>query len=310
MKGAAGQDTVSWGCSQIIALGDHLGRETGTDVSTTPAIAQGSVTFSEDGSTIFAAFGAVDTGVVYVIDAASGQVVKTLEGLWEGHLHSIRALSSFVIVLSNDLRVYDVVSDELRYGIVIPKIPGVNELLQLAVDHSSGHFAVTLPIGGFSSIGVFEPEDPEPLLVRSTPHRIVSLVSAPAASGFIALDDAAQIWVIAEGSDPSALGTVQPLQDLQLDGPDVATEEAGKDVILAMEDAQMASDDDEMEEEQVEEDDDVDMDDDEFHPSVVPQQYLADIFDAAPAFAAPSVEDMFYKVTGLLATKPLSATSA
>ncbi|POR32737.1 U3 small nucleolar RNA-associated protein 17 [Tolypocladium paradoxum] len=309
VKGAAGQDTVSWGCSQVIAVGDYLGRETGTDVSTTPAKTQGSVTFSEDGSTLFAAFGAVDSGVVHIIDTASGQIVKTLEGLWEGQLQSIRALSSFVVVLSDDLRVYDVVSDELRYGIVIPKIPGVNELLQLAVDYSSGHFAVTLPIGGFSSIGVFDPEDPEPVLVRSTPHRIVSLVSAPAASGFIALDDAAQIWVIAEGSDPSALATVQPLQDLQLDGPVAAGEEGGKDIVLAMEDAEMASDD-EMEGEQAGEDDDVDMDDDDFHPSVVPQQYLADIFDAAPAFAAPSVEDMFYKVTGLLATKPLSAPSA
>ncbi|PNY29224.1 U3 small nucleolar RNA-associated protein 17 [Tolypocladium capitatum] len=308
-KDAAGQDTVSWGCSQVIAVEDYLGRETGTDMSTTPAKAQGSVTFSEDGSTLFAAFGAVDTGVVYVIDTASGQIVKTLEGLWEGQLQSIRALSSFVIVLSNDLRVYDVVSDELRYGIVIPKIPGVTELLQIAVDYSSGHFAVTLPVGGFSSIGVFDPEHPEPLLVRSTPHRIVSLVSAPAASGFIALDDAAQIWVIAEGSDPSALATVQPLQDLQLDGPAAAAEEGGKDIIPAMEDAEMASDD-EMEEEQADEDDDMDMDDDGFYPSVVPQQHLADIFDAAPAFAAPSVEDMFYKVTGLLATKPLSATSA
>jgi len=148
--------------------------------------------------------------------------------------------------------------------------------------------------------------DPEPLLVRSTPHRIVSLVSAAATSGFIALDDAAQVWVIAEGSDPSALTTVQPLQDLQLDGP--AVDDNKKDIILDVDDAEMASDE-EMDDQVPEEEEDVDMDDNDFHPSVIPQQYLADIFDAAPAFAAPSVEDMFYKVTGLLATKPLSSGS-
>ncbi|KAJ6442967.1 WD repeat-containing protein 75 [Purpureocillium lavendulum] len=309
VKGSEGRDTVTWGCSQIVAVGDYVGREAGAEVSaaTTPAKAQGSITFSEDGSTLFAAFGATDVGVVYVIDAASGRIVKTLEGMWSGQLQSIRALSSFVLVLSKDLRVYDVVGDELQYGIVIPEIPGVNELLQIAVDYTSGHFAVTLPIGGISSVGIFDPEDPEPLLVRSTPHRIVSLVSAPTTSGFIALDDAAQVWVIAEGSDPSALTTVQPLQDLQLDGP--AAEEDSKDMILDMEDAGMASDE-EMDDQEPAEEEDVDMDDDDFHPSIIPQQYLADIFDAAPAFAAPSVEDMFYKVTGLLATKPLSSGSA
>lgn len=308
VKGMEGHDTVTWGCSHIIAVGDYVGKEAGTEISTTtaPAKTQGSITFSEDGSTLFAAFGATDVGVVYVIDAASGQIVKVLEGLWSGQLQSIRALSSFVLVLSKDLRVYDVIGDELQYGIVIPEIPGVNELLQLAVDHTSGHFAVTLPIGGISSVGIFDPEDPEPLLVRSTPHRIVSLVSAAATSGFIALDDAAQVWVIAEGSDPSALTTVQPLQDLQLDGP--AVDDNKKDIILDVDDAEMASDE-EMDDQVPEEEEDVDMDDNDFHPSVIPQQYLADIFDAAPAFAAPSVEDMFYKVTGLLATKPLSSGS-
>lgn len=308
VKDSDGQETVSWSCSRMIAVGDGLGQEATTDLinGVEPVIPQGSVTFSEDGSTVFAAFGAVDTGVVYVIDAASGAIVRTLEGLWSGKLQSIRTLSPFIIVLSDDLTVYDVVGDELRYGIVVPKIRGVSELLQLAVDHTSGHFAVTLPVGDFSSIGVFDPEEPEPLLVRSTPHRVVSLIAASDTSGFLAIDDAAQIWVIAEGSDPSSLSAAQPLQDLRLDGLSVA-DEPPMSIAVGDEDAEMASDDEEEEEEVS----DVEMDDDDdVHASVVPQQYLADIFDATPAFAAPSIEDMFYKVTGLLATKPLSTPSA
>lgn len=304
-RGADGRDLYTWSCSQVIPVGDGLGQEGAVDLwgSTVLSQPQGSIAFSEDGSTIFAAFGGVDTGVVYVIDASSGEVVKTLEGLWSGQLHSIEALSPSLIILSDELRVYDVVSDELRYGITIPCSSGVKELLQLAVDRQSKHFAVSLPIKKSSSIGIFDPKEPEPLMVRNVPHRVVSLVAAPDTSGFIALDDAAQVWTIAEESEPSSLAAIQPLEDLRLDGPSTT----GKGVAaLIGEDTEMGSDDEE--DEQAAEDGDVDMDDD-VYPSVVAPQQLADIFDAAPAFAGPSVEDMFYKVTSLLGAKPLVAAS-
>ncbi|KAF4510230.1 hypothetical protein G6O67_002135 [Ophiocordyceps sinensis] len=316
VKSESGQDAVHWSCSQLIAVGEHSSQEPATEVTTLAAgaKAQGSVAFSEDGSTLFVAFGIADAGVVYVMDTASGRIVKTLDGLWEGQLHAVGALSSFVIVLSDELRVYDVISDELRYGIVVPKVPKVpevHELLQLAVDSHSGCFAVALPMGDFSSVGVFDPEDSDPLLARSIPHRIVSLISAPATSGFIVLDDTAQTWVIAEGSDPAALATMQPLQDLRLEDAGAGPKGETNGVLLGVdaEDAEMASDG-EMEEDQAESDEDVDMDEDSLHAIVVPQQHLTAIFDAAPAFAAPSVEDMFYRVADLLAAKPLPAVSA
>ncbi|QYS97154.1 hypothetical protein H0G86_004387 [Trichoderma simmonsii] len=294
----------TWVCSRIIPIGDGLGvvADIPGDASGS-AQAQARLAFSEDGSTLFAAFGALDTGAVYVINAASGEVVKILEGLWKGQLHSLRVLSQYLIVLSEELHVYDVVSDDLRYGIVVPKT-GADELLQLAVDSVTGHFAVTLPLGNTSSIGVFHPSEPEPLIVCNTPHRIVSLVSVPGTSGFVALDDVAQIWTITEGSNASTILAAQPLQDLRLDN---ASQEAdnNKLAILLGGDAES---DDEMEEAQ-NADEDVEMDDDDVQTNIIPQQYLADIFDAAPAFAGASIEDMFYKVTGLLATKPLSATS-
>ena len=314
VKDAQGQDAMSWACTQVIAIGDGTGLDNGIDViyPTHSVEAQGSITFSEDGSTIFAGFGAGDSGAVYVIDVASGQVVKTLEGLWNGKLHSVRNMSTYIVVLSDDLQVYDVVSDELRYGIAVPKVSDDDDLLQLAVDHTSGHFAVTFPIGGVSSLGVFDPQDPEPLLVRSTPHRIVSLISAPATSGFIAIDDAAQVWVVAQGSDPSSLATVQPLQDLELENDFETAEDIGRSgPILAAVDVDMASDDemgdaDDDDEEAIAMDEDEQDEDDDVHSRVISQQVLTEIFDAGPAFAAPSIEDLFYKVTGLLANKPLA----
>ncbi|KAL6876606.1 hypothetical protein J3F83DRAFT_726411 [Trichoderma novae-zelandiae] len=298
----------TWGCSRIIPIGDGLGREAIADIpndSSAPMKTQARIAFSEDGSTLFAAFGGLDVGAVYVINAASGEVVKILEGLWKGQLHSLRVLSQYLIVLSEELHVYDVVGDDLRYGIVVPKASGADELLQLAVDSVSGHFAVTLPLGNTSSIGIFHPSEPEPLVVRNTPHRIVSLISVPGISGFVALDDVAQIWTLTEGSNASTILAAQPLQDLRLDN---ASQEADSNKLAMvlngdaesddeMEDAQNADDDVEMEEE------------DEVQAKIIPQQYLADIFDAAPPFAGASVEDMFYKVIDLLAAKPLSAAT-
>ncbi|KAL7943206.1 WD40-repeat-containing domain protein [Trichoderma barbatum] len=297
----------TWVCSRIIPIGDGLGRDTIADIpndASMPVKSQARIAFSEDGSTLFAAFGSLDVGAVYVINAASGEVVKILEGLWKGQLHSLRVLSQYLIVLSEELQVYDVVSDDLRYGIVVPKASGADELLQLAVDSVSGHFAVTLPLGNTSSIGVFHPSEPEPLIVRSTPHRVVSLISVPGTSGFVALDDVAQVWTITEGSNASTILAAQPLQDLRLDN---ASQEADDNKLAVILNADAESDD-EMEEAQ-NADEDVEMEDDDVQTNIIPQQYLADIFDAAPAFAGASIEDMFYKVTGLLATKPLSATS-
>lgn len=305
VKGQNGREIFTWSCSQVIAVGDGVPQDGTVDVPepSTQHEPQGSIAFSEDGSTLFAAYGNVGTGAVHVIDAASGEVVKTLEGQWKGQLRSIRVLSPFVIVLSDELRVYDVVSDELRYGVTMPKVADANDLLQLAVDHMSGHFAVALPSDQGSVIGVFEPEEVEPLLVRSTPQRIISLVSTPSTSGFIALDDAAQVLVVAEGSNPSSLATVQPLEDLRLEGVDATNDD--KEVALLDEDEEMASD---VEDEAIpDEDAEMEDDDDYAHPNVIHQQHLAGIFDAAPSFAAPPIEDMFYKVTGLLATKPLAS---
>lgn len=301
-----GGSTWSWSCSQTIPIGDSVSQGAYMSVmysgsSSHPA--QGALAFSEDGSTIFAAFGVHDEGVVCVIDAASGEIVKTLDGLWTGKIRSIQALSPFIVVLSQELRVYDVVSDELRYGVEIPLEPEAEDLLQLSVDLSSRTFAIALPTKDRSAIGVFDPEEPEPLLVRSLPHHIVSLVSSPDTSGFLIVDDAAQVWTLGEGSDPLSLAALQPLEDVRLNGAE-AEAPNGRQVLL-QEDTEMAGDEDEEDDQEPEDVEMEDDGDDEGRDVVLGQHQLSEIFDAAPAYAAPSVEDMFYKVADLLAAKPL-----
>jgi NET1-associated nuclear protein 1 (U3 small nucleolar RNA-associated protein 17) len=300
-------DMISWANSLVVPLSDMVSEDVMIENEDNPApvsaARKGCIEFSEDGSTLFAAYGTEENGAVNIIDVASGDVIDSIEGLWKGDLRAIGVVSPYLIVLSDELRVFDIVSDELRYAIQVPSDLGTKELLSLAVDRETGHFAVSLPIGQASSIGIFDPENPEPLLVRSTPQQIISLISSPNSSGFVAIDDAAQVWTIAEGSDPSSISAVQPLEDLRLEEGAVAQvngfSDDSKDLVMTLGGDDAEGSDDEFEGDGgdvVMGDDD---DDDDNRPRVIPQQALTEIFDAAPNYQAANVEDLFYKVVAL-----------
>lgn len=299
-------DLTSWANSLVVPLSDMVSEDVMIENEDNPApvsaARKGCVEFSEDGSTLFAAYGTEENGAVNIIDVASGNIIDSIEGLWKGDLRAIGVVSPYLIVLSDELRVFDIVSDELRYAIQVPSDLGIKDLMSLAVDRETGHFAVSLPIGRTSSIGIFDPEDPEPLLVRNTPQQVISLISSPNSSGFIAIDDAAQVWTIAEGSDPSSISVVQPLEDLRLEaGAELqgnGISDGSKDLVMSFGDADEGSD-----EEGGEDGEDVvmgdDDDNDDNRPRVIPQQALTDIFEAAPNYQAANVEDLFYKVVAL-----------
>ncbi|KAK1510768.1 WD domain-containing protein [Colletotrichum tamarilloi] len=304
-KDNAGEVLHSWSCTVAVGLGGNVGADALTTTGETTGERSGSLCFSEDGSTLFVAFGHSNDGGIYVIDTKTGEIRSTLENMWKGHIRRLQVLSPYIITLSDDLRVFDVVADELQYGLQLPSgrnATAVKEFSHLAVDRKSRTFAVVVPGGQASQLAVFKPEEPALLCVRRIPHRITSLVSTGSSSGFVAVDDAAQLWSVAEASDPAAVALSRPLEDMQLDGEPVAA-----DVVLddAIEDEEMASDNEQ--ETEAANGEEMDLDDDDAQPAVINRQKLAELFDAAPAFAMPSVEDMFYKVTGLLATKPLGS---
>ncbi|OLN84383.1 U3 small nucleolar RNA-associated protein 17 [Colletotrichum chlorophyti] len=303
-KGTSGEALQSWSCSVAVALGANAGADALALSGETSGERSGCLSFSEDGSTLFVAFGNSNDGAVYVVDPRTGEVRFTLENVWKGHIRRLEVLSPYIITLSDDLRVYDAVADELQYGIQLPSgrnATAVKEFSHLAIDRKSRTFAVVVPGGQASQLAVFKPEEPELLCAKRIPHHITSLVSTGSSSGFVAVDDAAQLWTISEASDPAAIALSRPLEDMQLDAEPIAGD-AIADEADEIEDEEMVSDNEE--EAPVEE---MDLDDDDVQPPVINRQRLAELFDAAPAFAMPSVEDMFYKVTGLLATKPLAS---
>jgi len=211
-------------------------------------------------------------------------------------------------MLSEDLVVYDIVSDELLYSYSLKETSeAAKRLTQLAVDYQSRSVALVAPVpsqnqeklkrGARSELVVFDIDEEEPRLIKAFPQLITSVCAAPSSSGFIVVDSAAQIWSVTEGADQAPM--IQPLADLGVDENEVG--EAASEALQLQEG-------DASDEEMEDADQDVDMDDeDDTHAAVVAPQRLAEIFNAAPAFAMPPIEDIFYQVAGLFSTKPVNA---
>ncbi|KAI1435554.1 WD40 repeat-like protein [Xylaria sp. CBS 124048] len=310
IKGKGGRKLYSWSCSQAISL---YGNEPTGDagVSNQALQTSGAVAFSEDGSVLVCAAVHEQGSMVQVIDTESGKIRNSLGGLITGSIQGIAIISTNLIVLSDNLMVYDLVLDELRYGVELRKRNshklGVTLMTHLAVDSQTSCFAVAVSRSKLEStevrseLAIYSADGFEPELVHSFPKPITSLVSCTGSSGFMVLDAAAQLWSITESMDTKSVAFAQPLADLKLDQEPIANGDVR--ALIA------AEDDDEASEDGM----DVDMTDandgDASYPVVVAPQRLAELFDAAPSFAMPPIEDMFYKVAKLFFTKTGAAAS-
>ncbi|KAI0976671.1 WD40-repeat-containing domain protein [Xylaria arbuscula] len=315
IKGKKGRQLYSWNCSQAVPL---YGNETTgeLDIPNEYFQSSGAVAFSEDGSVLVCAVVHEHGSIVQIIDTESGRIRNSLNGLIKGNVQGISILSTNLVVLSDALMVYDLVLDELRYGVQLRKAkgseiddahgPGASIMNHLATDLQTGRFAVAVSKGKKGSykvrseLAIFSPDGCEPELVQSFQNPITSLISPPGSSGFLVLDSAAQLWSIAESMDTKSLPVAHSLVDLQLDQEPIANGEASNmpGLILEQDDEQASEDDM-----------DVDMadasDGDTMYPAVVSAQRLTDLFDTAPSFAMPPIEDMFYQVTKLFSAKTI-----
>lgn len=334
-KDDKGNVLQTWSCSQTIVLGETAGIR--QDEVLKPSA--GRLVFSEDGSALFAAYtraldvdsmsdtsltASMETVDVYVVDCALGQVRHVLPQLAHGTVRGLASLGRSVVVLTTrELVVYDVVADELVYGVSVGSgdaaIPGwATPYVHLAADSRSGTFAVAIPLVDETSastqtqldrttpteLAVFDPEKlggvTGPLAVHRLPHSLLNLVAgASAGAGYVAVDVLAQVWTVAEARNADALVVAKPLADMDLDtveldgvsldrGADDGDDDDMRDVAMGGVDG--------------EEEDEVDL---SVHAAVVTQQKLTEIFDVGPGSASLSIEDMFYSVAKLFAPKPL-----
>ncbi|KAL1842542.1 hypothetical protein VTJ49DRAFT_5018 [Mycothermus thermophilus] len=310
--GPEGQPLRSWSCSRVVSLPTYEQQDDSAEAPPKNVSRSGAIAFSEDGSILFAAFGPPSGGLVTAIDTETGEFREVISGMLRGEIRAIKSLGSSLIMLSEDLVVYDVVSDEVFYSYSLKETSeAAKRFTQLAVNYESRSLALVAPVpdqvqgkmkkGAKSELVVFSTDEDEPQLVKTFPQLITSVCAAPSSSGFIVVDSAAQLWSVTEGSEQAPL--LQSLADLGVDDVGINGQSAGQE--LALQEGEAS--DEEMEDA----DQDVEMreeeeDDDDTHAVVVAPQRLAEIFDAAPAFAMPPIEDIFYQVTGLFATTPVN----
>lgn len=299
--GPEGQQLRSWSCSRAVALPTFVQQDDFIDSS--PKVPRsGALAFSEDGSILFAAFGTPTEAAVVAIDTETGSIRDVVSGMFRGQVRSIKVLSSCLIMLSDDLSVYDIVADELRYSFSLKETSqAAKRLTQLTVNYKSRCFALVAPIpesnsakigkGAKSELVILSTEDSDPLFAQSFSQVITGIVPAVSSSGFIVIDSAAQIWSVTEGVEQAPL--LQPLTDLGID-----KEVADAPLDLAVDEGEGSD------EEMADTDGDAEMEDYDIHQAVVAPQRLADIFNTAPAFAMPPIEDLFYQVAGLFSAKP------
>ncbi|KAJ1327786.1 NET1-associated nuclear protein 1 (U3 small nucleolar RNA-associated protein 17) [Microdochium nivale] len=306
VKGKQGRQLHSWTCSQSVAIYEN----DGSDSQDVAAKSSGAVCFSQDGSILVTAYSTPVSSAIHIIDAETGEVRNVVYHLIEGGVQGIEIVGSQLVVLSDILAVYDLVSDELTYGMQLRREEqqlGPAVLSHLAVDHATSSFAVAVSRRKLEAtsvqteLAIFSSDKSEPELLQRFPQPIAAVIPTLGAGGFIVVDVAAQLWSVSQGRDTQS-AFAQPLADLNLDN---VSEETGptKSTAIVMEvDADDASDD----EMDVDIPEASDLDDD-LHPAVIAPQRLAELFDSAPAFAMPPIEDMFYQVTKLFSTKKPAA---
>ncbi|KAI0009428.1 sporulation protein [Xylariaceae sp. FL0662B] len=320
VKGKLGRQLHSWACSRVIYLQEH---ESPVDQDARAAIGctrgSGAVAFSEDGSALVCAIATSYGSAVYIIDTESGKIRNSVDGLIKGDIRDIRILSSCLVVLSDHLIVYDLVLDEMRYGVQLRPSedlhhPGASILTHMAADYQTSTYAIAVTRSKpdsthfLSEFAVFTPDQSEPQLVQRFPHPITSVIPSIGSSGYLVLDSAAQLWSVSEGMATKTLAFAQPLADLDLHHEEETTSsrEAEAPVALLTEDDAESVSGDEMD---VDNMPDNDTDGDGAYPAVIAPQKLAELFDAAPAFAMPPIEDMFYQVTKLFLSNTATPTA-
>ncbi|KAJ9662233.1 NET1-associated nuclear protein 1 [Coniosporium apollinis] len=318
VRGSNAEGLVIWSSRFVVELEqgiDALDAE--VDARTTSTTLAARLAFSSDGSVLTVAQERSHNGgqgLIHFIDTATGEIRQSRAGLYDGGLISLGFLDRYLIILSNDLTVWDIVDDELSYSISL-SLPSItlaqrSAVAHLAVNLTDNTFAISLPdqVDGHglrSKVFVFDPAQPQPIYSNRLPHIVTALLPAHRAKGYIALDAAAEIRIIgprAAAAIPLIQPTAAPEQSLATVADEEAAEPAeaaGDDqdagVEEAVADAAAAGD--------VPEEMAIDDADDDANPVVRPEQ-LAEIFDVGPSFALPPVKELFDAVVGLYARKP------
>jgi NET1-associated nuclear protein 1 (U3 small nucleolar RNA-associated protein 17) len=309
VRGARQDGLITWLCSQAIEVERTIpDSEPDHDIQFhgIPKVAK--LAFSDDASLLAISQDGLEPiwkGIVHFVDTDTGLVKRSQSRMYLSGLAGLQFMDRYLVVLSDDIQVWDVVTCTLMYDypLQLPDLLPVEirATTHLAVSTSHDRFAVAHAILDDSidnetrvraRLIVLGPTNPHPLLKVDLPNVVTSIIPIHGSPGFAIIDSAAEIRTV----KPSTAATI----DIERIGL-VANSKLQSESVEA-EDIEMADEEEPEEPDAIEQGSDVDMDEGD-KPVVRPEQ-LAEVFDVAPSFALPSVQELFHAVAGLYAQKP------
>lgn len=306
VRGRDGESLMSWKCRHVSALQ--------TLESATVKQSGAKIAYSSDGSVLATGYQLSPSSTIHIVDTDDGTCRWIKTSMYNGPLLGLGITDRYLITLSHELRIYDLVTEELGFGFALNRhglLPEKQKAItHLSVDHQNGTFAVALPELGHKSKGtpkmkaqvsIFDPANPVPLYSTSLPNTITSLLPAKGQKGYHVIDSAAEIRTLTcSQSLPMDLmvmskidqATSRGIQDIygngttinsnsndtsDDDGP-VTPKLSTSNVTLALPEGDAV---------------------------VVSQDRLAEVFDIGPAYALPPVTELFEQVASLFTRKPM-----
>jgi NET1-associated nuclear protein 1 (U3 small nucleolar RNA-associated protein 17) len=318
VRGARGKKKgmVIWSSRHSIFLGravESIDEEADSPARNEPPTA--CMAYSTDGSILAVGQvlpGGQSSGQIHLIDTASGQLQRTMIGIWQSGLTGLAFLDQYLLVVSNSLHVWDLVQNKLKYCLTLTERT-LALGARLAVNQHDKTFALALPPSSDdlqtvldSRVLILRPSEPTPVFSITIPNLALALLPTQGSPGYVILDSAAEIRTIT----PMAAAGIPMISQ-------IAASEGG---LLQDEDTEAAAESNE------EEDDEMDVDhqletngypveaeleeeledaieDEENDQPIVRPEQLAEIFDSGPSFALPPVRNLFDAVVGLYARK-------
>ena len=298
VRGKDGSNLRSWYCKHAIPLESTIAED----------IRGAKLAYSQDGSVLAVGPQSISQSPIYLLDTRSGCIQNVQTGLYSGPLLGLGIIDKYLITLSDDLCVWDLVTDERLCGIqlkshVLPLDRRANTT-HLAVDAQHGIFAIAVPdirddptsiTDPRSQIAIFDPTTASPLFMTSLRSPVTHLLPATRRKAFYIINPAAEVRTLAPRQPGASLATSLPkleeepsrgLSDIFgiRKGPEGTEDGAKKQARLLTSNFDTVT-----QEPRIQKDDAV----------VVSQERLAEVFDVAPAYALPPVTELFERVASL-----------
>jgi NET1-associated nuclear protein 1 (U3 small nucleolar RNA-associated protein 17) len=326
LRGVSKDGLTTWVCTQMINLGRIMSTfEMDDDIPIKDTPERAKLAFSDDGSVLAVSQDTtynVPRGLVHFIATRTGTIQASQALMYTGDIISMLFLDRYLVVLSTRaVHVWNMVTNVLAYAFPLPTTSSIPEplipsplapaLSHLSASPTHTRFLVVIPatdaagaVRAGATVLVFDPASAQPCLHAALPAPVTAVVplAAPAGGGFALLDAAGELRVVrprgAVVVDPVRLAAA--LEDAQGEasgadevgemGVEVGEGEIGRDEeeVAGLPDAEDDASDGESE-----------VDGDEDGRPLVRAEKLAEIFERAPAFALPPVQDLFDSVVRL-----------